>query len=253
MTGIDVLFCDDAVVIVDKPPGVPSDVTPDPNRPHLRSIVAAQLGVDPDSLIVVHRLDRDTTGVIVLARSREAGAHLAEQFRSRLTQKTYVAICGVLPSSVARAGTSFTVDNHLRSAAGGRGRVEIVRAGGDRAITHVKVLERLGNGALVEATPHTGRTHQIRVHLASVGLPIVGDPVYAPPGIAAFATRTMLHARALRLAHPVTGEALDFEARLPDDLLDCAEQLREGAAFRSVPRSGEARRPANTPGGNRRR
>jgi 23S rRNA pseudouridine1911/1915/1917 synthase len=171
----------------------------------------------------VHRLDRDTSGVLVFALSREARAGLIDAFRHHRIDRAYLAIVEGEPRS-----ESGTVDVALRDA-WVSGRRAVARPGEEQrpARTRWRVRERLPGAALLEVLLETGRQHQIRVHLAHVGLPIVGDPVYgrAAPG-RPLARRPMLHAFRLAFAHPVTGVRVSAESRPPEDFARTLLTLR---------------------------
>jgi 23S rRNA pseudouridine1911/1915/1917 synthase len=171
----------------------------------------------------VHRLDRDTSGVLAFALSREARAGLIDTFRHHRIERAYLAIVEGEPP-----GEGGTIDAPLREAwvSGRRG---VARPGEEQraARTHWRVRERLPGGALVEVRLETGRQHQVRVHLAHVGLPVLGDPVYGRPARGRpLARRPMLHAFRLAFAHPVTGERLSAESPPPPDFQRALEALR---------------------------
>jgi 23S rRNA pseudouridine1911/1915/1917 synthase len=188
---------------------------------------------------LVHRLDRDTSGLLVVARTLEAHTRLVGALAAREIERSYRAICtGVLTGG-------RRIDEPIGRHRSERTRMA-VRRDGRTAVTHVRVLERFRAHTLIEARLETGRTHQIRVHLAHVGHPIVGDPTYggrrrlpagASPALARGLTtlkRQALHAARLALAHPITGQPLAWESPLPADLvalLDLlAQDLKSGAA-----------------------
>ena len=207
---------DDALIVVDKPEGVPSQAA-DPERPddvvtRLRAYLRSRPSRTPgEPYLGVHqRLDRDTSGLLVFAAKREANARLAAQFEGRQVKKTYVA--GV--TGWPRGKEKVTLEDAL--APDKDGRVHVVR-GRDRrakpAVTHVKVMDRRGDRALLELTLATGRTHQARVQLAHAGAPIAGDPLYG----GARAPRLMLHASALAFDHPTTGAAARFTSPRPPE------------------------------------
>jgi len=171
----------------------------------------------------VHRLDRDTSGAIAFALSREARAGLIETFRHHRIERRYLAIVEGEPE-----GDGGTVDAPLREAwvSGRRG---VAKAGEEQraARTHWRVRERLPGAALLEVHLETGRQHQIRIHLAHVGLPILGDPVYGRPARGRpLARRPMLHAFRLAFAHPVTGEPVAVESPPPEDFKKALAALR---------------------------
>jgi 23S rRNA pseudouridine1911/1915/1917 synthase len=204
------LYADEHLVAVDKPAGVPAQATLTTDRGTLPLLVSALLGED---VSLVHRLDRDTSGVTVLARTPEATIALAEAFRAGTPEKTYLALCARPPSPP---------EGRLEAAIGKdprRAGLRQVSPGGDAAATRYRTLAT-GWAALVEARPETGRTHQIRVHLAHLGAPLLGDPKYGGPRMvgAVSVPRVMLHARRLALLHPVSGVPLVFEAPVPEDL-----------------------------------
>jgi 23S rRNA pseudouridine1911/1915/1917 synthase len=166
---------------------------------------------------IVHRLDRGTSGVIVVAKHDEAHRALAAQFHAHSIERVYQALVRGIPSSDG-GRIDAAIARHPRD----RKRMTVVRAGGREAHTRWTVARRFARSArsLLEVRPENGRTQQIRVHLASVGLPIAGDPVYgrrgrdrAEPGL----DRPALHARVLGLVHPTRGERMRFEAELPAD------------------------------------
>ncbi len=212
------IYADDHLAAVDKPAGVPSQPTLTHDRGTLPDLVAALLG---SPAILVHRLDRETSGVMVLARTRAAAAALAEAFRTGAPAKTYLALCARAPAPA---------DGRIDAPLGkdpGRAGVRRVDRGGDPAATRYRTLRRSPLAALVEASPETGRTHQIRVHLAHLGAALLGDPRYGGPrrvGEVAI-PRVMLHARRLELLHPATGAPIAFEAPVPEDFRDVEARL----------------------------
>jgi 23S rRNA pseudouridine1911/1915/1917 synthase len=206
------LYADADVAAVDKPAGVPAQPTLTSDRGTLPELVAALLRAP---VTMVHRLDRETSGVTLFARTAAAAAALSAAFRDGTPEKTYLALCARAPSPA-----DGRVDAPLGKDPARAGLRRVVPRG-DPAATRYRTL-RVGPGAaLVEASPETGRTHQIRVHLAHLGAPLLGDPRYGGPrrvGEVAV-PRVMLHARALRVAHPVTGAPLALEAPVPEDFL----------------------------------
>ncbi len=211
------LFADEHLVAVDKPAGVPAQPTLTSDRGTLPELVSALLG---EPVTLVHRLDRETSGVTVLARTRAAAAALSEAFRVGGPEKTYLALCARAPSP-AEGRVEAAIGKDPR-----RPGLRQVSPGGDAAATRWRTLAS-GQAALVEAQPETGRTHQLRVHLAHLGAPLLGDPKYGGPRMvgAVAVPRVMLHARRLTLAHPISGAPCTFEAPVPGDLLEVAAAL----------------------------
>ena len=158
---------------------------------------------------IVHRLDKDTSGLLVVAKNEAAQTSLVRQLQARTVKRTYLAL---VRGKVAGPGT---VDAPIGRHPTQRTRMAVV-PGGKPAVTHYRVRRRFAHHTLLECDLETGRTHQIRVHLASVGHPLEGDPVYAGRGARAFA-RQALHAWKLAFTHPATGKAAHFESPLPPD------------------------------------
>jgi 23S rRNA pseudouridine1911/1915/1917 synthase len=211
------LYEDQHLVAIDKPSGVPAQATLTSDRGTLPELAAALLG-GPVSL--VHRLDRETSGVTVLARTPEATYALAEAFRAGIPDKTYLALCARPPSPrEGRLDVAIGRDPRRKG-------LRLVSPGGDAAATRYRTLA-VGHAALVEARPETGRTHQVRVHLAHLGAPLLGDPKYGGPRMvgAIPVLRVMLHAARLELPHPVTGAPLRLEAPVPEDFAELAASL----------------------------
>ncbi len=215
LTRLAVLHEDGAVLIVDKPPGLPTHATADPSRPHLVGAVLRWLDRGPmgPPLGVHQRLDRDTSGVVLFAKTAAANAVLARQFEAREVEKTYLALTRRpprLPPERWHARGRLAIDR------AGRVTVSAEGVAAETAFTRVRTLAR---ALLIEAQPLTGRKHQIRAHLAAGGTPILGDPLYGDPATDPVAApRAMLHAARLRLAHPTTGAPLIVESPLPADM-----------------------------------
>jgi RluA family pseudouridine synthase len=242
-----VLWCDEALLVVDKPAGLPTVVDGyDPKTPYLLSLLKEVYA----PLWVVHRLDRDTSGAIVFARTAEAHRALNTQFEKRLASKTYHALVVGSPEWEEKL-----VKLPLRADGDRRHRTVVDQRGGKPAATQLRLLERFGRFSLVEATPLSGRTHQIRVHLAAAGFPIVADALYgdgegisladlkpaykggrrersfftadALPDERPLLGRLGLHAWALSLEHPVTRQPVHFKAPYPKDFRLTLERLRK--------------------------
>jgi 23S rRNA pseudouridine1911/1915/1917 synthase len=225
---LPVLHEDEHVLVVDKPAGllsVPSAPGVHDEDTALRRVQDYAHRLKPRGGYAerVHRLDRDTSGALAFALSREARAGLIETFRHHRIERVYLAVVEGEPT-----GESGTVDAPLREewVSGRRG---VARPGEEQkeARTHWRVRERLPGAALLEVRLETGRQHQIRVHLAHVGLPVLGDPVYGRPVRGRpLARRPMLHAFRLAFAHPVTGERIAAESPLPEDFRRALAALR---------------------------
>ncbi len=228
-----ILYEDADVIAIDKPEGAPSQAA-DPERPddvvtRLARFLQAR---GADGYLGVHqRLDRDTSGVLLYARRREANKSLAEQFEGRRVGKTYVACVR------GWAGRKGRVTLRDALAADGASGMRVVSGRGARgaveAVTHVEEIDREGGRSLLELSLETGRTHQARVQLAHAGAPIAGDPIYGGP----VAPRLLLHARDLALRHPATGSPLRVSAPVPADF---AAWLSRGDLGESVYDDGTA-------------
>lgn len=234
---LDVVAEDEELLVLNKPAGLvvhPGAGNPDGTLQNALLHYAPGLSAIPRSGIV-HRLDRDTTGLMVVAKTLTAHAALVEQLQSRSMGREYLAL----------VNGEFTAGGTVNAALGRHPRDRLrmaVRRDGKPAVTHYRLLERFAAHTLLRCQLESGRTHQIRVHMASIQHPIVGDPLYGgrlrlPPGgnetvntaLREF-PRQALHAEALTLIHPQTGETCRWEAPMPDDFLGLLEVLRSGAA-----------------------
>jgi 23S rRNA pseudouridine1911/1915/1917 synthase len=204
------LFADAHVAAVDKPPGIAAQATLTTDKGTLPALVSALLG---GPAILVHRLDRETSGVTLFARTKPAAAALAEAFRAGVPQKTYLALCAHAPNP-AEGRIAEPLGKDLKRA--GLRRVD---PDGEPAATRYRTLRKGARCALVEAQPETGRTHQIRIHLAHLHASLLGDPRYGGPRMVGELRipRVMLHAARLELPHPITGAPMVFEAPVPED------------------------------------
>jgi 23S rRNA pseudouridine1911/1915/1917 synthase len=241
---LDIMYQDDDVVVINKPAGLSmhpgagnrSNTLANALVGHL--VKGAEFEQLPERPGIVHRLDKDTTGVVVVARNVAAHTHLSEQFRTRSVSRAYKAL--VLRTPRARRlldqSDSGTVDLNLDRDPFHRTRMAIVDEGGRRAVSHWHVLERMDYGALLDIKLETGRTHQIRVHMAAIQSPVIGDKVYGdfsalPAKLKTLADkfgRQALHAYRLEFDHPVSTKRLSFVSELPTDF----EELI--AAYRSL-------------------
>lgn len=224
---LQILFEDEDMLVVNKPAGIV--VHPSPGHPtgtlvnalltHRPDLVRADL--DPQRPGIVHRLDRDTSGVLVVAAKREAQAALQAQFKVHQVRKTYLALLyGYLTPQVGAIEAPIERDPEHRQ------RMRIAIEGGRYARTEYRVREILPGCTLVEAQPLTGRTHQLRVHFRAIHHPVVGDRVYGYRRGAIAAPRQFLHAWKLALTHPTTGAQMEFTAELPEDLAAVLRALR---------------------------
>lgn len=204
---LTVLHADDDILVLDKPSGLLS--VPGKAETHADCLAARAATRFPGARIV-HRLDMDTSGVIVLARTAAAHRHLGLQFERRHVEKVYLA--RVWGRMAAEAGI---VNRPLRCDWPNRPRQIVDHDAGRAARTDWAVLSRDGDTTRVRLAPHTGRSHQLRVHMLSLGHPILGDPLYAPADALAAAPRLQLHAARLVLRHPDGGRRLIFDAPCP--------------------------------------
>ena len=210
----EIVYADQHLLVVDKPAGV----VVHPARGHREGTLAQALGglaaggEEPGRAGIVHRLDRDTSGLLVVARTEESHRLLKSLLASRRLRREYVALVEGHPS--ARTGT---IDAAIGRDRRDRLRMSIDTDAPREARTHFELEERFPASSLLEVVLETGRTHQIRVHLAAIGHPVCGDPLYGAPGRYGL-SRQFLHARRLCLPHPITGEEIDVVSSLPADL-----------------------------------
>ncbi|MFN7662983.1 MAG: RluA family pseudouridine synthase [Alphaproteobacteria bacterium] len=242
---LDIIFEDDHLLVINKPAGL----VVHPGAGNKKgTLVNALLGHSEGHLSVVggvkrpgivHRLDKDTSGLMVVAKTDAAHQKLSAQFSDRTLSRTYLAFV------VGQIMPEGTIDQNIGRSSHNRQKMAVRRVGGKEAITHYKVLEYYGEHAviasLVECRLETGRTHQIRVHLANAGHPLIGDPVYGRaksnpmlkrlwaenPGVW-IDDRQALHAAAIKFTHPATGEKMKFEIPFPPDL-EALQNILEGA------------------------
>jgi 23S rRNA pseudouridine1911/1915/1917 synthase len=211
---------DEHLLVVDKPPGV----VVHPARGHASGTLAQALerrgaaGGEPGRAGLVHRLDRDTSGLLVVARSEEVHAALKAQLKARGILREYLALVEGRPS--ARTGV---IEAPLGRDRRVRTRISTDTADGRAAVTHFATEAALEGYTLLRVRLETGRTHQIRAHLKAIGHPVVGDPEYGRSGVLGL-ERQFLHAEHLAFEHPVTGEAVDVRSPLPADLAAALRQ-----------------------------
>ena len=226
---LDIVYEDDDLIVIDKPRGMVVHPGAGNSSGTLVNALLAHvgesirgLGDDPERPGIVHRIDKDTSGLLVCAKSPAAFEGLKEQFSRHSIRREYFAIvhhnikeeCGTVDVPLGR----HPVNGARRSVNGKDAR---------QAVTHYKVLERLGDYCLISCRLETGRTHQIRVHMAHIGHPVAGDPLYGPKKDRLGAGGQILHAGVLGFTHPVTGEEMCFESPLPEYFEKILERLRK--------------------------
>jgi len=224
---LDIVFEDDHLLVVDKPAGMvvhPAAGNPDGTLVnallhHCAGRLSGIGGVARPG--IVHRIDKDTSGLLVVAKTDVAHEGLAAQFAKYSIERRYLAIVAGRPMPVAGA-----IDAPLARSSADRKKIAVQPAGkGKRAVTHYRIVAPLADAALVECRLETGRTHQVRVHLASIGHPLLGDPVYGRPRAGHREVlkrldfrRQALHAAVLGFVHPVSKENLTFQSVVPSDI-----------------------------------
>lgn len=225
-----VAYEDEHLLVVDKPAGL----VVHPGRGNERGTLAQLLagvaagGVDPERAGIVHRLDRDTSGVMLVARSEEAHERLQRALARREITREYLALVEGLPPS--RTGTvEAPIGRHPRA----RTRMAVGGNAARAARTHFTLERALEGYSLLRLKLETGRTHQVRVHMQAIGHPVCGDPEYGTAGVLGL-QRQFLHAARLQLAHPITGAPLEVSSPLPADLR-AALALAEGGAAAKMP------------------
>jgi len=235
---LDVVYEDETLIVLNKPKGLV--VHPAPG--HLKGTLVNALLFrypeiqkvgDPARPGIVHRLDKDTSGLLLVARTSDAHQHLIRQFKSRQVIKCYLAVvCGVIESD--EGSVSLPIGRHPRD----RKRMSTVSPKGRVAQTEWRIRERFSGATLLEIELKTGRTHQIRVHCAMLGHPVAGDALYGKRSKRAkriplkadvlyAVKRQMLHSWRLRVIHPTTLESIQFEAPIPKDMQELIGSLRE--------------------------
>ena len=231
---LDIVYEDDDILVINKPAGL----VVHPAAGHADgTLLNALLHHVPDIVNVpragiVHRLDKDTTGLMVVAKTLQAQTKLVDQLQKRSVSRIYECICiGVITSGA-------TIDAPIGRSSANRQRMAVID-GGKPAVTHYRVLERFRSHTHVRVKLETGRTHQIRVHMTHAGYPLVGDPLYAgrfriPPAASPTLVQTLkefprqaLHARFLELEHPATGQRMKWTSPLPEDLVWLLSLLRQ--------------------------
>lgn len=220
-----ILYHDQHVVVVDKASGVLSARSEAGEHGHVPELLRnywRKQGQDPRYLGVVHRIDKETSGCLAIALTREAQRILGEQFASHVAERQYRCLVEGQPQQ-----DRDTLRGKLGHGRDGRRAVVPHHRPGKDAITHFQVVNRYAHGSELTVRLETGRTHQVRVHLASIGCPIVGDPVYGPRERTTKAPRLMLHAETLSFDHPSSGERISVSAPLPSVFDEVRTTLRD--------------------------
>jgi len=225
---LDIIYEDDDIVVVNKPRGMV--VHPAAGNLHGTLVNALLYHCKNLSGIngvirpgIVHRIDKDTSGVMICAKNDAAHLSLSKQIQEKTARRTYLCVVrGNVKNDKGTIETQIARDKIDRK------KMAVVESGGRRAITDYEVLERFGKYTVVRCQLHTGRTHQIRVHMEYLGYPLVGDPKYSPLKTPFAIKGQALHSQTLEFIHPRTGEWMKFEAPLPDDMRKIIVRLRNG-------------------------
>ena len=224
---IEILYEDNDIIVVNKPKGLvvhPANGNPD------GTLVNAVMAICKDSLSgiggeirpgIVHRLDKDTSGAIIVAKNDKAHINMSEQIKNHEVEKTYIALVkGFVKENAA------TINMPIGRSTKDRKKMAVSK-NGKNAVTHFKVIERFVNYTLLEVKIETGRTHQIRVHLSQIGYPIVGDAVYSNGKNEWGIEGQCLHAKSLKFKHPITGKEMFIEAPMPEYFENIIKELEK--------------------------
>lgn len=225
---LDIIYEDDDVVVLNKARGMV--VHPAPGNYtgtlvnallyHCTNLSGINSAIRPG---IVHRLDKDTSGIMIVAKNDAAHIALSQQIQSKTAVRTYLAVVrGNIKTDSGTITTQIARDKNDRK------KMAVVKEGGREAITDYEVLERFGKYTLVRCKLRTGRTHQIRVHMEYLGYPLVGDPKYSPMKTPFAIKGQALHSHTLEFTHPRTGERMKFEAPLPEDMHKIITRLHNG-------------------------
>ncbi len=235
---LDIVFEDAALVVINKPPGMVVHPAPGHDRGTLVNALLHHCkslsGVGGEERLgIVHRLDKDTSGLLLVAKHDRSHRHLSDQLRDRTLKRRYLAL--VQGRFSAERGT---IDAPIGRHPQHRQKMAVVESNGRAARTHYQVLESWGALSVLQLSLETGRTHQIRVHLAHISRPVIGDPIYGTQAVSlprhpalerSLRTfpRQALHACELQFEHPGTGDTMTFSAPLPDDLVELMARIRQ--------------------------
>lgn len=225
---LDIIYEDDDVVVLNKARGMV--VHPAPGNYtgtlvnallyHCKNLSGINSAIRPG---IVHRLDKDTSGIMIVAKNDAAHIALSQQIQSKTAERTYLAVVrGNIKTDSGTIATQIARDKNDRK------KMAVVKEGGRDAVTDYEVLERFGKYTLVRCKLRTGRTHQIRVHMEYLGYPLVGDPKYSPMKTPFGIKGQALHSHTLEFTHPRTGERMKFEAPLPEDMHKIITRLHNG-------------------------
>ena len=222
---VEIIYEDNDIIVVNKPKGMvvhPANGNPD------GTLVNSLMAICKDSLSgiggeirpgIVHRLDKDTSGILIVAKNDKAQINLSEQIKKHEIEKTYIALVkGIVKENEA------TINMPIGRSTKDRKKMAVVRTGKE-AITHFKVIKRYNNYTLLEIKIETGRTHQIRVHLSQIGYPIVGDTTYSNGKNEWGIMGQCLHAKSLKFVHPITKKEMFLEAKMPEYFENVIEEL----------------------------
>lgn len=222
---IDVIYEDKDIIVVNKPKGM---VVHPANGNYNGTLVNAIMGMCKETLSgiggelrpgIVHRLDKDTSGLLIIAKNDKAHVKMSEQIKNHEVKKTYIALVrGVIKENEA------TIDMPIGRSTSDRKKMDVNKEG-KNAITHIKVLKRYDKYTLLQVNIETGRTHQIRVHLSYIGYPIIGDTTYSNGKNEFGVVGQCLHAKSLEFKHPITGKEMKLEAPLPEYFQDIINKL----------------------------
>ena len=223
---LNILYEDEDIIVINKPQGM----VVHPGVGNTKGTLVNGLLAHCNSLSnlngqerpgIVHRIDKDTSGILVIAKTNIAHEHLAKQLKDHSMLRVYMALTeGVIKED------GGTIDEPLKRNPSDRIKFAVVE-GGKKAVTHYKVINRYKNNSLIECRLETGRTHQIRVHMSHIGHPIVGDPVYGYKKQRFKLKGQMLHAKKLGFIHPISGEYMEFDSELPEEFKKILEILEK--------------------------
>lgn len=222
---IGIIFEDNRLMVIDKPAGMVVHPAPGNYSGTLLNALLYHNNKFPSlaehRLGIVHRLDKDTSGLLIVAKDEAAHSFLSRQFKKRTTDKRYIAIVeGVV--QLDNGVISYPIGRHPRD----RKRMSVRFTESKDAVTHYKVLERFKDKTLLEIRPETGRTHQIRIHMAYIGYPVLGDQTYSTKRKNDYIARQALHAAQISFIHPTTKNLMRFSSPLPEDMKKLIEKLK---------------------------